>query len=461
MNNFFTTLTFLFITYFSFSQSYESKIDSIVSLQYSANEPGITILVAKDGKAIYKKALGKSNLELNIPIEVNSVFQIGSITKQFTAVSILMLAEQGKLNIEDKIGKYIPEYIEVGRDITIHHLLNHTSGIKNKTPLSEKNYTSRMDRSPKELITYFKDEPLAFMPGEKFKYSNAGYILLGQIIETISKQSYGQFIQENIFDKIGMTSSYCGDMKQVIPNRSTGYIIKQNEFVKSDYMNLSLAYSAGAILSTTEDLLKWQNALLQNTLLKESSIKQAMTPTLLNSGKKIPYGYGFRFSRLGNSPVVAHTGSTKGFTSIALLLPQENMYITVLTNCNCKNVNNVAKQVAELFVTSPDVNKVSAVTKTIEQEKKSIAVSSEILNNYTGTYEVKPNVNLTIGLDNTNQLYLLAPGQTKKVELFAETQNHFFVKIVDAEITFNKNETNNVISLTLNQSGRKIIAKKN
>ncbi len=461
MNNFFTTLTFLFITYFSFSQSYESKIDSIVSLQYSANEPGITILVAKDGKAIYKKALGKSNLELNIPIEVNSVFQIGSITKQFTAVSILMLAEQGKLNIEDKIGKYIPEYIEVGRDITIHHLLNHTSGIKNKTPLSEKNYTSRMDRSPKELITYFKDEPLAFMPGEKFKYSNAGYILLGQIIETISKQSYGQFIQENIFDKIGMTSSYCGDMKQVIPNRSTGYIIKQNEFVKSDYMNLSLAYSAGAILSTTEDLLKWQNALLQNTLLKESSIKQAMTPTLLNSGKKIPYGYGFRFSRLGNSPVVAHTGSTKGFTSIALFLPQENMYITVLTNCNCKNVNNVAKQVAELFVTSPDVNKVSAVTKTIEQEKKSIAVSAEILNNYTGTYEVKPNVNLTIGLDNTNQLYLLAPGQTKKVELFAETQNHFFVKIVDAEITFNKNETNNVISLTLNQSGRKIIAKKN
>jgi CubicO group peptidase (beta-lactamase class C family) len=461
MNNFFTTLTFLFITYFSFSQSYESKIDSIVSLQYSANEPGIAILVAKDGKAIYKKALGKSNLELNIPIELNSVFQIGSITKQFTAISILMLAEQGKLNIEDKIGKYIPEYIEVGRDITIHHLLNHTSGIKNKTHLSEKNYTSRMDRSPEELITYFKDEPLAFVPGEKFKYSNAGYILLGQIIETISKQSYGQFLQENIFDEIEMTSSYYGNMKNIIPNRATGYKIKQNEFINADYMSLSLAYSAGALLSTTEDLLKWQNALLQNTLLKESSIKQAMTPTLLNSGKRIPYGYGFRFSKLGNSPVIAHTGSTKGFTSIALFLPQENMYITVLTNCNCKNVNNVAKQVAELFVTSPGVNKVSAVTKTTEQEKKSIAVPAEILNNYTGTYEVKPNVNLTIGLDNTNQLYLLAPGQTKKVELFAETQNHFFVKIVDAEITFNKNETNNVISLTMNQSGRKIIAKKN
>ena len=461
MNIFFIRFAFLFITFFSFSQSYETKIDSIVSLQYSANEPGITILVAKNGKAIYQKAIGKSNLELSIPIEFNSVFQIGSITKQFTAVSILMLAEQDKLNIEDKIEKYIPEYTEVGNDITIHHLLNHTSGIKNKTLLSENHNTSRIYRSPKELITYFKDEPLEFIPGEKFKYSNAGYILLGQIIEKVSMQSYGEFIQENIFDKIGMTSSYLGDNRHSIPNRTKGYIIERNEFINADYMNLSLAYSAGAILSTTEDLLKWQNALLSNTLLKEASIKQAMTPTLLNSGKRIPYGYGFRLSKLGNSPVIAHTGSTKGFTSIALFLPQENMYITALTNCNCKNVNNIVKQVAELFVPKPDSNKVTAVTKTSVKEKKAIAVPVEILNRYTGTYEVKPNVNLTIGLDNANQLYLLAPGQTKRVELFAETQNLFFIKIVNADITFNINEMNKVISLTMNQSGRKIIAKKN
>jgi len=184
-----------------------------------------------------------------------------------------------------------------------------------------------------------------------------------------------------------------------------------------------------------------------------------MTPTLLNSGKRVPYGYGFRFSKLGNSPVIAHTGSTKGFTSIALFLPKEKLYITALTNCNCKNVNNVAKQVAELFVNLPD-NKITEVENN-QPERKSIDVLSEILSDYTGTYEVKPNVNLTIGLDNTNQLYLLAPGQTKKVELFAETQNHFFVKIVDAEITFNTNEKGKVISLTMNQSGRKITAKKN
>ena len=459
MNNYFTSILFFFITYIGFSQSYQSKIDAVVSSTYSSKEPGISVLVAKDRKAIYSKAFGKSNLELNTPLETNSVFQIGSITKQFTAISILMLEEQGKLSVEDKIGKYIPEYAEIGKDITIHHLLNHTSGIKNRTPVGDKGFISKTNMSPTELIAYFKDEPLEFKPGERFKYSNAGYILLGRIIEIVSGQPYSDFIEQNIFDKIGMKNSSCGDMKQVIPNLTKGYIIEQNDFVKSDYINLSLAYSAGAILSTTEDLLKWQNALLSNTLLKASSIKQAMTPTLLNSGKRVPYGYGFRFSKLGNSPVIAHTGSTKGFTSIALFLPKEKLYITTLTNCNCKNVNNVAKQVAELFVNLPD-NKITEVENN-QPERKSIDVPSEILSDYTGTYEVKPNVNLTIGLDNTNQLYLLAPGQTKKVELFAETQNHFFVKIVDAEITFNTNEKGKVISLTMNQSGRKITAKKN
>jgi CubicO group peptidase (beta-lactamase class C family) len=140
---------------------------------------------------------------------------------------------------------------------------------------------------------------LEFKPGERFKYSNAGYIILGRIIEIVSGQPYSDFIEQHIFDKIGMKNSSCGDTKQGIPNPTTGYIIEQNDFVKSDDMNLSLAYSAGAILSTTEDLLKWQNALLSNTLLKASSIKQAMTPTSLNSGKRVPYGYGFRFSKLG------------------------------------------------------------------------------------------------------------------------------------------------------------------
>ncbi|WP_431134709.1 serine hydrolase [Psychroserpens mesophilus] len=461
MINFFTRLTFLFITYFGFSQSYESKMDSIVAISYNQNEPGISILVAKEGESIYNKAFGKANLELNTPLQKSSVFQIGSITKQFTAVSILILAEQGKLNIEDNIGKYIPEYAEIGKDITIHHLLNHTSGIKNRTPVGDKGFISRTDMSPTELIAYFKDEPLEFKPGENFKYSNAGYIVLGRIIEIISDQSYGDYIEQSIFDKIGMASSFYGSTKEIIKNRASGYQMEKDSFTNAEYMSLTLPYSAGSILSTVEDLLKWQNALNSNVLLKQTSFKQAIKPSVLNNGKKIPYGYGFRLAKLGESPIIAHTGSTKGFTSITFFLPRENIYIVALTNCNCKNVNSIAKQVAQLFVTVPKANKMSSDDQMAQQNRKSIDVPLEILKKYVGTYEVKSNVNLTIGLDNTNQLYLLAPGQTKKVELFAETQNHFFIKIVNAEITFNKNEVNNVISLTMNQSGRKISAKKN
>ena len=143
MKKCFTSITFLLITFLSFSQNYEQEIDSIISLHYTDKEPGISFLVAKEGKTIYHKAFGKSNLELNTSLQSNSVFQIGSITKQFTAVSILILVEQGKLNLNDKIGNYIPAYTHVGKDITIHHLLNHTSGIKNKTLFSALNFTSK------------------------------------------------------------------------------------------------------------------------------------------------------------------------------------------------------------------------------------------------------------------------------------------------------------------------------
>lgn len=459
MKNHFIKITFLFITCFGFSQNYESKIDTIISSNYNNEEPGLTLIVAKAGKTIYSKAIGKSSLELNTPLQLNSVFQVGSITKQFTAVSILMLAEQGKLNIEDNIRKYIPEYSEIGKDITIHHLLNHTSGIKNKTPLSDKSFISRSDMTPQELIEYIKNEPLEFKPGEQFKYSNAGYILLGKIIEVVTEQSYKDFIENTIFKKLGMTNSYYGSMKKVIKNRISGYKATTTNFVNADYMSLTLPYSAGAILSTVEDLLIWQNALKSNNLIKPSSLKKAITPTTLNNEKKIPYGYSFRLSNIGASPVIAHTGSTKGFTSIAIFLPDEDIYIAALSNCSCKNVNKVVKQIAELFVNAPKAALEASNTDASQLKKQSITVSVETLKHYAGTYEVRPNTYLTIGLDNSNQLYLIAPGQTQRIKLFAKTQNHFFMKISNAEITFNTNN-NEVISLTMNQSGREIIAKK-
>jgi CubicO group peptidase (beta-lactamase class C family) len=459
MKNSLTLFVFLFTIHFSFSQNFESKIDSIVSLNYTQNEPGISILIAKDGKPIYKKAFGKSNMELGTSMKSDNVFQIGSITKQFTAVSILMLEEQGKLKVDDEIVKYIPDYPTEGNIITIHHLLNHTSGIKNSTPVGKQGAISKIDMSSTELVDYFKNKPLDFIPGSSFKYSNAGYILLGRIIEIVSGQSYEDFIEKNIFKKIGMLSSNYGSTKEIIRNRASGYQNEQNIFINSDYISLTLPYAAGSILSTVDDLLKWQNALNSNTLIKKSSLEKAISPTRLINGKKIPYGYGWRMANLKGSPVLAHTGSTKGFTSVVMFFPKENIYVTALTNCNCKKAAEMAKKVSTLVLGKPISGTPPLESESLSARRKTIIVSSEILKQYTGTYQIKANVNISIRHQD-NTIFLLAPGQTKAIELFAESDTNFYVKVSPVEITFNRNQKGEITSLTLNQSGRQILANK-
>jgi len=459
MNKFFTLSIFLLTIHFSFGQNLESKIDAILSSTYKLNEPGISILIAKDGEPIYKKAFGIANMELDIPLKTDNVFQIGSITKQFTAIAILILEEQGKLKLTDDILKYIPDYPTEGNSITIHHLLNHTSGIQNNTPVGKKEAISKTDMTSKELIGYTKNATLDFKPGTNFKYSNAGYIVLGRIIEVISKQSYEDFIETTIFKKIGMSSSYYGSNTEVIKNRISGYQVIQNTFTNADYMSLTLPYAAGSILSTVDDLLKWQNALKSNTLIKYASLKKAISPTPLKNGKIIPYGYGFRMAKLKEASVIAHSGSTKGFTSIALFLPKENTYIVALSNCNCKNLSEVTKKIALLTIGKSTSNKKIKTKMLITEDRKTISLSKQVLQELSGSYQVKENLNIKITND-TNELYLTAPKQTKKIKLYAITENHFYMKVSNTEIIFNKNKKNEVISLILNQSEQKILAKK-
>ena len=210
------------------AQTFEAKIDSILSLKYKSMTPGAVFMIAKDNKIIFKKAFGLANIELNAPVKPESVFEIGSMTKQFTAITILMLMEKGKLNLNDEITKYIPDYPTNGKKITIHHLLTHTSGIKSYTSMKALNDIASKDLTPIELIDFFKNEPMDFNPGDKFKYNNSGYIILGHIIESITGQSYASFIEEHLFKKLGMTSSLFASHRKVIKNRAYGYQKKED-----------------------------------------------------------------------------------------------------------------------------------------------------------------------------------------------------------------------------------------
>ncbi|MDH7445664.1 serine hydrolase [Aquimarina sp. 2201CG14-23] len=528
------------------AQSLEKEIDAIVSSMYTQEGPGISILVAKDGKSVFRRAYGKANLELGVPLIPENVFEIGSITKQFTAVAILMLEEQGKLTVEDEITKYIPDYPTNDKKITIHHLLNHTSGIKSYTGMDSFMKSARTDMTPKELIDVFKNEPMDFDPGEEFRYNNSGYILLGYIIEVITGDTYENFIEKNIFEKIGMNSSYYGSMSQLIKNRASGYKQSGDDYLNADYLSLTLPYAAGSLMSTVDDMLKWQNAVSANTFIKRASLEKAINGSTLNNGEKIDYGYGWGKANVQGSKGYSHGGGIFGYTTNGVFLEKENVYVIGLTNCNCKNVGQITRKVAAIAIGKPipdkknaielsednlkkwvgayqfegdvirhityrdgklfslregpnsrefeiypmkkdlfifddgtisysfsltDEGKRQTVFKTAQEsfigkgiekappaERKTISVATDILQKYIGKYELQPNFIIDITVEG-NSIFAQATGQPK-LEIFAESETLFFLKAVPAEIVFNKSDTGTIDSITLNQGGRQMPAKR-
>lgn len=347
---FLVSIIFLFCFKILAQDSVEQKIDSILTNKYKSNEPGVVALVSKGDQFVYHKAFGKANLELNVPMRTNQVFNIGSMTKQFTAMAILMLVEQGKLALDNEIINFLPDYPTNGQRITIHHLLNHTSGIKNYTSIRKIRSMIRTDVSPKELIDIFNKEPLDFNPGEKFKYNNSGYFVLGYIIEQVSGESYGDFIEKNIFQPLGMTSSFYGSHSKIIQNRASGYHSRKNQFKNVMYASYSLSQAAGSLTSNTEDLFKWLQAIKNNTLVKKETKDKLFTNYNLEDGSSTNYGYGWHIRGINNIETYQHGGSIFGFKSMAVYIPIEDIYVVLLSNCDCNSPTQATKDIAEFVI---------------------------------------------------------------------------------------------------------------
>jgi CubicO group peptidase (beta-lactamase class C family) len=324
-----------------------TKIDSLLQEKYPDNAPGATFLISKNGSVIYKKAFGLANLELNVPMKTNNVFKIGSLTKQFTAISILMLMEKGELNLDDEITKFIPDYPTNGNKITIHHLLTHTSGIKDYTKVKGLNAIAQKDLTPLELIDFSKNESIDFVPGEKYKYNNSGYVILGYIIERVTGQPYANFVEEQIFNKLEMTASQYASQREVIQNRASGYQKKDNYVNRMDF-SLTLAYSVGGLMSTVEDMFKWQEAIKNNLLISKETTKKAFTNYTLNNGEHTNYGYGWHIKTINNNQTFEHGGAVWGFKSMGVYFPDLDIYVIGLTNCLCNSPTKITREIAEL-----------------------------------------------------------------------------------------------------------------
>lgn len=292
----------------------EAEIDAIFNKAYPSKTPGATVLIAKGNKIIYRKAFGMANLELKVQMKPENVLQLASITKQFTSVAILILMEQGKLSLKDPLSKYIIDFPR-GNEITLHNLLNHTSGIMSYTNLPEFRTKTRLDMTPEEIISSVKNLSLEFNPNEKYEYSNSGYLVLGYIIEKLSGMSYGDFIQKNIFEKLGMKNSYYANTYKIIPNRANGYTFYDGNYENPEYMSTTIPYAAGSLMSTVDDMFLWSKAIQNNTLISEKSKQKAFTNYSLTNGKQDNYGYGWAINEIEGIKTLEHTGGINGFST--------------------------------------------------------------------------------------------------------------------------------------------------
>lgn len=346
----FVAITIIFLQGTAVANTNEmiNKIDNLLIEKFQPNDTGAVFLVAKDGVPIYRKAFGKANIELDVEMKTNNVFQIGSMTKQFTAVSILILHEQEKLDVNDKVAKFLPNYPN-GENITLHHLLTHTSGIKDFTKMKALWAVAKKDHSPQELVDFFKSAPVDFKPGEQFKYNNSGYALLGHIIELVSTETYEDFVEKYIFNAIGMNDSRYANDREVIPNRAYGYHNK-GKYTNRLMVSLSIPYSSGSLMSTADDMLIWQQAINKNLLVKQSTIDMALSKYTLNSGEQISYGYGWHLKDLNEVAIREHGGSVFGFKSMGVYIPSLNVYVIGLTNCDCNSPTQITRDIAALFI---------------------------------------------------------------------------------------------------------------
>lgn len=378
-----------------------------------------SVLVARDAKVILNKSYGSANLEWNIPNTPTTKFRLGSITKQFTAASILLLEERGKLKLEDPIKMYVTDAPPAWDRITIFNLLTHTSGIPNFTSLAEYKTLQLSDTPPAKTIATVRDRPLDFFPGEKMSYSNSGYILLGYVIEKITGGSYEQFVRDNIFTPLGMKDSGYDSNSAIIERRAAGYSPSPGGPINAGYVHMSIPHAAGALYSTTADLLRWEQGLFGGKVVSAASLKKMTTPFKNN------YALGVMVQTADGRTVVNHGGGIEGFNTFLAYYPDDKLTVVVLSNINGTTPNAIAGKLATVA---------HGGTIQTTSERKEITLPVATLEKFVGTYEMAPNVELSITLDGP-QLMAQLTGQ-QRFPIFAESATLFFYRVVDATLEF-------------------------
>jgi CubicO group peptidase (beta-lactamase class C family) len=397
-----------------------------------------TILVVKDGHTLIAQGYGSADLEWNVPNSSTTKFRLGSITKQFTAASILLLQERGKLNIDDPISKYMPDAPAAWSKITIYNVLTHTSGIPSFTGFPDYRASEWKDTTPTELVARFRDKPLDFEPGTKFTYSNSGYVLLGYLLEKVSGQTYAEFLQQNIFTPLGMKDTGIDSNAAILPQRAQGYRRSRQGIEHDGYISMTIPFSAGALYSTTGDLLRWEQALFSGKVLKPESLARMTTPF------KSDYGFGLIIRTVDGHKLITHGGGIEGFNTSLTYYPDDKLTVIVLGNLTGGAPDQVASYIGKVAL---------GQTVTLTSERKEITLPAASLPDYAGTYRVADlDADLIIAVNGPRLSAKL--GKQNPVDLFAESDSQFFLKVTDAQVEFFRDPATHAINrLVIHQNG--------
>ena len=437
------------------------KVDQLFATWDKPESPGAAIAVIKDGAVVYKRGYGSANLEYNIPITPQTVFHVASVSKQFTAFAIALLASQGKLSLDDDIRKHLPEVPDFGKKITIRHLIHHTSGLRDQWTLLGMAGWRLDDVITKEhilkMVRYQKE--LNFDPGAENLYSNTGYTLLAVIVERVSGQSFREYTEAVMFKPLGMNNTHFhDDHERIVKNRAYSYF---STGAGGGFRAAPLNYAnvgATSLFTTAEDLARWVINFEDKKLGGAEVIKQLQQQGVLNSGKQLNYAFGLSIGPYRGLNTVGHAGGDAAYRSFAFWFPDQRFGVVVLSNLGSLNPQQMAMRIADLYLAdklTPEPPKPASV------ERTAVKVDPAIFDVYAGRYLLDGRTLVTITKED-NKLMGQAAGQSKS-ELIPQSETTFFVKENNSEITFERDEKGNVVRFAMkggsqNQSAKKLNA---
>jgi len=388
------------------------KVDDYVRAAMAKQHvPGVSIAVVRDGKVIKAAGYGMANVELNVAATPDTVFKIASVSKQFLATGIMLLVQDGKLSLDDKISKFLDGTPDTWKDITIRHLLTHTSGLVREAP----GFDPLKIQSDADVIKTAYALPLVFKTGDKWQYCNVGYFSLAEIIHKVSGKPWGDFLKERVFAPLGMNSTRTTTMTDLVPNRANGYA-----WAKGKYENADIYFAlrpSGAFLSTVNDLAKWDAALYTDKFLTKATRDQMWTPVKLNNGETYPYGFGWELGPAGNHRQVRHGGALPGFRAEFARLIDDKLSVIVLTNGDGANAASIAAGIADRYI--PDVLPNRLVAK----------VDPKIFDQFIGHYQPIPsNPNFIVIVTREGKKLMVQEGpDAEKQELLPESEADYFI----------------------------------